>query len=245
MYSTWTRATLKSKAKDVLRGNYWKAFIVSFILALISGGFSTGANNATNSGERYNESSLNTNEILTSTIIKLAIITSITVIIIVIIRLIIGYAVEVGVRKFFIRSSEGDSDMHYLLYGFKDKRYLSILKTMFVRDVYLFLWTLLFIIPGIIKSYSYRMVPYILADNPEISGKRAIELSREMTRGQKGSIFMLDLSFIGWYLLGVLALFVGTLFVLPYVDSTNAELYLTIREDAINNGLITREELRI
>lgn len=245
MYSTWTRGSLKSKAKDALRGNYWKAFIVSLVLAIISGGSSTGANNASKAGEGYNGGSGAINEMLTSSIIKWAIIIAIVTIVVLIIRLIIGYAIEVGTRKFFVKSSQGESDMNDLLYGFKDNRYMNILKTMFTRDIYLFLWTLLFIIPGIIKSYSYRMVPYILADNPDIDRKRAIELSREMTKGQKLSIFVLELSFIGWYILGFLALFIGMFFVLPYVNATDAELYLTVREDAINNGLTTREELRV
>ena len=89
------------------------------------------------------------------------------------------------------------------------------------------------------------MVPYIIADNPEMDRKRAIALSNEMTKGQKGSIFVLDLSFILWYILGFLALFIGVFFVLPYFNATEAELYLKIREDAINNGLTTRQELKI
>lgn len=245
MYATWDRETLKTRAKQVLKGNYWKAFIVSFILALVSGGLSSGSNSAMDAGEEYYNSNAAVNEVLTATIIKWSIVIAIVVVILFVLRLIIGYALDVGGRKFFLRASAGETDMSYLLYGFKNNRYKNILKTMFTRDLYLFFWTLLFIIPGLIKSYSYRMVPYILADNPDIDRKRAIQLSREMTDGQKATIFGLDLSFIGWYILGLFALLIGVLFVFPYVNATDAELYITVREDAILNGLTTREELNI
>ena len=237
MYSTWTRRDLKIKAKSALKGNYWKAFIVSLVLAIIS--------TASGSGSGSGSGSNTINEQVSPGMMRWAFTVLIVGIIILVVRLIIGYAIEVGVRKFFIRSSEGESEMSYLLYGFKKNRYINILKTLFTRDVYLFFWTLLFIIPGIIKSYAYRMVPYIIADNPEMDRKRAIALSNEMTKGQKGSIFVLDLSFILWYILGFLALFIGVFFVLPYFNATEAELYLKIREDAINHGLTTRQELKI
>ena len=114
---------------------------------------------------------------------------------------------------------------------------------MFLRDVYLFLWTLLLIIPGIIKGYAYRMVPYILADNPNIGAARAIELSDQMTKGEKLDIFVLDLSFLGWILLGSLACGIGVLFVNPYVEATNAELYAALKDKAYRNGLCTPAEL--
>lgn len=116
---------------------------------------------------------------------------------------------------------------------------------MLYKSVLIILWTLLLIIPGIIKSYAYRMVPYILADNPEISHKRAIEISNAMTYGQKFDIFVLDLSFIGWYILGALALGIGVLFVNPYVNATEAELYLVLRQEAIDTGICSQEELNI
>jgi uncharacterized membrane protein len=89
------------------------------------------------------------------------------------------------------------------------------------------------------------MVPYILADNPNIGYRRAVELSKEMTRGHKFRIFVLDLSFIGWILLGIVVLFVGVLFVMPYIYATKAELYLALRRQALKNGLTSEEELRL
>ena len=89
------------------------------------------------------------------------------------------------------------------------------------------------------------MVPYILADNPNIGYNRAIELSNNMTKGQKFDMFILDLSFIGWYLLGSLLFFVGIFFVLPYENATKAELYLVLRQNALDNNYSSPEELLI
>jgi uncharacterized membrane protein len=87
------------------------------------------------------------------------------------------------------------------------------------------------------------MVPYILADNPNIGVKKAIALSNEMTMGHKYDIFVLDLSFIGWYLLGAIAFGIGIIFVFPYENATKAELYLVLRESALESNLCSYEDL--
>lgn len=98
-------------------------------------------------------------------------------------------------------------------------------------------------IPAVIKMYSYRMVPWILADNPQIGYDRALKLSMALTRGQRWDIFVLDLSFLGWFLLGVLACGVGVLFVMPYYWAVYAELYARLRRSGVERGLCTMEEL--
>lgn len=237
----WTREDLKNRAKGDLRGNYWKAFLVS-LLILIVGGSHYGISY---SGAGGNSSSdiIYVDFFYPYAYILIAII--VFILAIAILRILIGYIFEVGGRKYFIQLAEGDSELKFLMYGFRESRYFNIVLTMLLRGVYLFLWFLLFIIPGIIKSYAYRMVPYILADNPDIGYNRAIELSNQMTDGQKFEIFVLDLSFIGWFILGLLLLGIGTFFVNPYVDATNAELYLSLRERAIRAGLTTPEELNL
>jgi uncharacterized membrane protein len=87
------------------------------------------------------------------------------------------------------------------------------------------------------------MVPYILADNPHIGYDRALKLSMAMTKGYKADIFFLQLSFIGWYLLGALCLGVGVLFVNPYQRATMAEMYLVLKNMAVNRGICACEEL--
>ena len=88
---------------------------------------------------------------------------------------------------------------------------------------------LLFIIPGIIKSYEYTCVPYILAEHPEMDYREVLDRSVAMTDGHKFDIFVLALSFIGWNLLGTLLFGIGTLFVIPYIQLTNGEMYAFLR----------------
>ncbi|MCF7950378.1 MAG: DUF975 family protein [Spirochaetaceae bacterium] len=221
----WNRAELKARAKGDLSGSYWYAFLVSLLVAITGGSHHWG-------GGGSDEFSLWMGLfIIFAVIIALAI------------RVFIGFAIEVGGRKFFLQLPEGNNDLGYIGYGFQRTRYYDIVVTMLLRGIYLILWTLLLIIPGIIKMYAYRMVPYILADNPNIGHSRAIDLSSQMTMGEKFDIFVLDLSFLGWFLLGALALGIGVLFVQPYYDATNAELYFKLREKALDRGITTPEEL--
>lgn len=237
----WDRIDLKTKAKKVLKKNYWKAFLISFIIMLV-GGHNIGGNNVSSNNVRWN---MGYDHISFDFIIGALAIVIIIVTVLSLIRIFLGYVVEVGGRKFFIRAAEDDSDMNYLGFGFSGSRYREIIKTMLYKGVLIFLWTLLLIIPGIVKSYAYAMVPYILADNPNIGYRRAIELSNEMTMGHKFDMWVLNLSFIGWYLLGALTFGIGTFFVSPYEDATNAELYLVLRENAVRRGMCTCGELNL
>ena len=236
----WKRPQLKEKAKKVLKGNYWQAFIVSLIILITGGshnhgefGSGTGGTGGSGVGNALNFD------------YQIAFIVGAGIFLIVLLRILIGYVLEVGGRKYFIKLSEGESNISYLSYVFSKNNYFNVFITMILRSIYLILWTLLLIIPGIIKFYAYRMVPYILADNPEIGHSRAIKLSNEMTRGEKWDIFVLDLSFLGWFILGSLAFGIGILFVQPYYDATNAELYIKLRQNAIDNGLTSKNELKI
>ncbi len=95
--------------------------------------------------------------------------------------------------------------------------------------LYTFLWSLLFIIPGIVKSYSYAMTPYILLDRPELSATDAIKESEKMMNGHKMDLFILDLSFIGWILLSMLTCGVLVLYVEPYMMATKSAFYLELK----------------
>lgn len=103
---------------------------------------------------------------------------------------------------------------------------------MLLKNIKVFLWTLLFVIPGIIKSYEYQMIPYLLAEDPSLSSEEAFARSRHMTMHHKFDMFVLDLSFIGWRILGNL-LIIGNWFVNPYYEGVLAELYLDLQ---LRNG---------
>ncbi len=138
---------------------------------------------------------------------------------------------EGGVYRFFMESrAEGFSvGVSRILYAFSSGSYGNIVKIMFFRDLFQLLWTLLLIIPGIVKSFEYRMIPYILSENPDADMGDVFALTKDMTRGSKFRLFLFDLSFLGWYLLGILACGIGLFFVAPYVNAAEAEVYAELR----------------
>ena len=136
---------------------------------------------------------------------------------------------EYGCRKFFRKNLDEPAKLSNIVYVF-DSHYKNIVKTAFLTDLFIWLWSLLFIVPGIIKSYSYRLVPYIMSENPEMNFRDAQAESARLMNGNKWKSFVLDLSFIGWDILtlmtwGLLEIF----FVGPYKASTDAALYESIK----------------
>ena len=110
--------------------------------------------------------------------------------------------------------------------------YLHKVFVLFMKNLFLFLWSCLLIIPGIVKSYEYRMVHYILQENPEIGWKEALQKSKEMMDGSKWQAFLLDLSFIGWALLSCLTCFLlGLFFLMPYKMNADAALYERLKAE--------------
>ena len=136
---------------------------------------------------------------------------------------------ELGCQRYFFKNLDEDAKFSNVVFAF-DHSYKNIAKTMFLRDLYIVLWSLLFIIPGIIKSYEYRMIPYILADNPEMPTEEVFAESKRLMSGNKWKAFVLDFSFIGWQLLSVLTCGILSIFYVdPYQYSTNAALYEALK----------------
>ncbi len=130
-----------------------------------------------------------------------------------------------------------------VLFPWHIKRGRKVAKTTFLKMLYQFLWNFT-IIGGIIKRYSYRLVPYIAAENPDIKANDAITLSRRAMNGNKWRTFILDLSFLPWRVLNVLTLnFLNVLFIEPYTRLTDAELYMSIREKAKAEKLVNADKL--
>ena len=130
-----------------------------------------------------------------------------------------------------------DSRFGRLMFPWRVRRWRRVSFVMFKKSVFQFLWDLT-IIGGFIKNYSYKMIPYILAENPDIDHKSAFLLSRQMMNGNKFRTFLLDLSLIGWRLLNVLTLgLLRWLFINPYVDMIYGELYYRLRKEAIEQKM--------
>ncbi len=109
------------------------------------------------------------------------------------------------------------------------KNFGTVFVASLLQSIYLFLWTLLFWIPGIVKSYSYAMTNYILIDNPNMTANEAITESRKMMDGHKFDLFILDLSFLGWYILSCFTFGILLLYVDPYHMATRAAFYEDLR----------------
>ena len=151
--------------------------------------------------------------------------------------ILVGSPIEVGASRFFMRTREESTGMGELFWAFRQGQFWHIVLIMLVMKVKIFLWGLLFVIPGIVKSYEYRMVPYILAENPNLQMSEVFALSREMTMNQKMNIFVLDLSFIPWQLLSSVTLgLAGIFWVNPYTRATEAELYAVLRQNVLDSG---------
>ncbi len=243
----WTSVELKDRAKMALSGNYWKSFGVALVVSLL-----TGSGNLSGSKESFSEYRDNGISGFTSSIDMGLLFIFIGVVFIVLIaaiafNILITQPIVVGAKRYFVDNSEkregDDIPFGTLGYAFKQKRYIPIIKSMFLYKLFLLLWMLLLIIPRIIFGYAYAMVPYILSDNPNIGARNAIKLSTRMTDGEKMDMFILDLSFIGWFLLGVITCGIGLFFVMPYYYATHAELYRVLREKALSQGLCTYEDL--
>lgn len=138
----------------------------------------------------------------------------------------LGYGVMVG----FLRQFRGEEQQIGMLFDGYNKR---IWVTMILQLIYTVLWSFLLIIPGIVKYYSYAMTAFILRDYPEASGDKAIEMSMALMQGKKLKLFLLDLSFIGWYILGIIALGIGVFWVMPYHYSARVAFYEDIKAEML------------
>lgn len=140
----------------------------------------------------------------------------------------------VGGKKYFLKArKESNTKIGVVTEVFRKENWFNVVMIMFLRNLYNALWYLT-IVGGIIKTYEYRMIPYILAENPKIKRKKAFMLSKQMMKGNKWKTFVLDISFFGWNFLSVLTFgLLSILYVNPYNAATIAELYSVLKQQAI------------
>ena len=254
----WTRALLKTHAKEFFKRNYWRTVLASFVLTLCIGGgtfvsyrtsFKASVNDIKNVGHSFRTQNIldaaresfglsdMDRRMLLGLISVVAILALIGLLVGLAVRIFLLQPLEVGCRRFYLDNHNDPASLGSLGFSFENRRYWNIVKTQLLKEVFLFLWSLLFVIPGLIKAYSYRLVPFILADDPDMKPNDAILLSRQLMNGNKWRTFVLDLSFILWDILSVFTFgFLGLLWVNPYIHSTNAELYLALRYGIADPG---------
>ena len=153
--------------------------------------------------------------------------------------ILIAEALRVAGRKYFLEARNIENTKIAVMGEiFKKENWKNVAITMLLKNIYNLLWYLT-IIGGFIKSYEYRMIPYILADNPKIDRKEAFKLSKKMMKGNKWKTFVLDLSFILWNILSLITFgILNILYVNPYKAATVTELYITLRQN-VNKENIT------
>ena len=127
----------------------------------------------------------------------------------------------------------GEATAKDMFEGYNKELFSRVLTTTLLYYVYVFLWSLLLLIPGCIKSYSYAMTPYILKDNPEMKNNAAIEESMRMMDGHKLELFLLDLSFIGWAILSLLTCCIGFLWLVPYMNMARVNFYEDLKKASV------------
>ncbi|MDR0463451.1 MAG: DUF975 family protein [Pseudomonadales bacterium] len=164
----------------------------------------------------------------------------------------IGYFVITGVSYVIMINLLGEfikvykrqkADIGELFLGFKTN-FLRKVGGMLWMQLWIGLWSLLFIIPGIIKALAYYFTPNVLADCPNVTARQALKVSMKITKGYKGDVFMFILSWIGWMLLSILTCgILWIVYVGPYFYAADAGFYLELKEKALADGKITPEEL--
>ncbi|MCB6471335.1 MULTISPECIES: DUF975 family protein [Lachnospiraceae] len=232
----WNRAELKMRGNMAFKKNYVSAVVVALLMGIF------GTVSGESSARRVSENS----DIYSGNLFNVGMITgllagiaTVVILIVLVAKVFVGNLLKMGGYRFFILNQTAQPGIGTLLDGFRSGHYVNIVLTMFLRDLFTTLWSLLLVVPGIVKHYEYLMVPYIIAENPAMDYKEAFQISKQMMDGEKMEAFIMDLSFLGWYLLsavtcGLLAIF----YVNPYVQASFAEMYTFNKQKAYQEGYI-------
>ena len=143
----------------------------------------------------------------------------------------------------YIRTAQGCGvNTNEIFNIYKSGNLMNAILALFLKGLFTFLWSLLFVIPGIIKGYSYWLIDYMMAENPALDQSRAFEISKQLMYGNRFKAFVVELSFIGWQLLSVLTFGIGMLFLTPYMSMTMTHFYLELKERGIHAGIIRPDD---
>lgn len=226
MQQILNRPAIKAEAKSFIGQNarWWKMTLATIAIYLISGGFSIYVNIAT----VINRDDPPTTVGYSSSIITLLLI-----------------PFTIAASGYYLNHIRGFNPEWKSLYKEGIDNYGSYLVTGVLVNAFTVLWSLLFVVPGIIKALAYSQAKYVIHDNPRLKGKEAIEISKRMTNGFKGDLFSMYLSFIGWYILVGLTGGILSIYVTPYVETTAAMYYENLKRYSIENGIVAPEAFGI
>lgn len=203
-----TPTEYRALALESLRGNWTPAVIATFVFLLIVSFFMGGSNYYT----AWRQTASASISLLPAYLV--------------VVPLSFGYVN--ALRRLYLNS---DVEVTYNMFRIPLKFYIDVVWTMFYMCVKIFLWSLLLVVPGIIKALAYAMTPYVLADEPQLNAGEAIAKSARMMQGHKHQLLLLELSFIGWIFLGVLTGGLGMLWVEPYMNCSLAAFYEDVKAE--------------
>lgn len=205
---------IRNRAHSLLAGKWGTAVLIVLVASIIAGIGGLGSWNV----DSEDVGSLN--GIITAGAVALSLFAAVY-------SVFVANVVDYGFTTAFFRlGRSGVLVFEDLFKGFRD--YTRVLSTMFLKNLFIFLWSLLLVIPGIIKAYSYAMSEYILLEHTQLDALGAINRSKEMMRGNKARLFMLDLSLIGWWLLCLLTCGIGFLWLGAYYKTIHAVFYIDL-----------------
>lgn len=227
------RVQIKAQGKAAMQKNYGMCILAAFLISFAAGGSGVGFAGVrfSQTGNFFNNGDMSSEQMVA--FITVAIIIAAIVCLFVVIGVLIGAflikPLQIGGDAYFLSNLYETPNSSLLGVGYKNNWMRNSI-TMLLVDIFTFLWSLLFIIPGIIAGYSYRFVPYILAENPDIKPMDAIKLSKQMMNGHKWEAFVFDLSFLGWNILGLFTFGILSLvYVNPYYQSSCAAYYNAVK----------------
>lgn len=213
-----TNQDLKNAALEALRGNWAPAVVCTIIYLLLSIGIS------------LLQPSIDDPTAALTGAQKIMMVANVLLLFLVMVPLGIGYY-----QAFKVLFTDGDNKLTANCFRLSFGNYFKNVAAYLLMCLFIFLWTLLLIIPGIIKALAYSMTPFILKDFPELSVNQAINLSQKMMKGHKFDYFWLGLSFIGWILLGLLTLGIGYIWLIPYMYTSYAAFYEEVKKEYLEN----------
>jgi len=229
----------RAAARNMLRGRWVEAVIVGLVASLLGGTASGSVSTGSSAGSASSSSgSIDLSQgvhdfeslfesIISNTVIITVLLVAIAISLVV---LFIGSVVRVGYARYNMKLVSGEpSSVGELFYDFH--RFGTCFVMNLVQSLLIFVGMLLFIVPGVILTYSYAMAHYILAEHPDYTATQALSESRQMMKGHKFRLFCLQISFIGWAILTAFTCGIGSLFLTPYMEAANAIFYLELAGD--------------
>ena len=203
-------ADYRALARDTLRGRWKTAVLTGFVASLLGATIVNGTNSITSGASQNNDITPSefTGLLLQSSGGRFLAVVLVCILVWALFTFIVGGAVWLGYARFNLNLADRRNAAFSDLFSQKSRLWDGFCMKFF-QSLYVALWTLLLVIPGIVKSYSYAMTPYIMAEHPSLTANEAITESRRIMQGNKWRLFCLDFSFLGWELLCALPMLAG------------------------------------